>query len=126
MRRSKSRSLSPVGERAGVRRTVAAAVLLFFSACDQPWKPVTVIESLRVIGVRAEPPEVKPGQPAMLEALVLDPTRPGQNTTMVWLGCDPDPYGKNRGACSDLSSIGDQSALIDSMKLPDGVHLIGL
>jgi len=101
-------------------------VLLLASACGGSWKPVTVIEGLRVIGVRADPPEVRPGQPASLEALVLDPTRPGERTTMVWLGCEPDPFGAGRGACNDLASIGDQNALLDSMRLPDGVKLIGL
>lgn len=100
--------------------------LLVLTACGGAWKPVTIIEGLRVIGVRADPPEVRPGQPSALEALVLDPTRPGQNTTMVWLGCEPDPYGAGRGACNDLASIGDQNALIDSMRLPDGIKLIGL
>ncbi|MBL8955174.1 MAG: hypothetical protein JNK82_30635 [Myxococcaceae bacterium] len=108
-----------------VRRTVSM-LLLLGAACDTPWKPPTVIEGLRVIGVRAEPPEVKPGETSSLEALVLDPTRPGEATTMVWLACEPDPYGAGRGACNDLASIGDQNALIDSMNLPEGVKLIGL
>lgn len=107
-------------------RALAASLLLLGAACDQPWKPVHVIDSLRVIGVRAEPPEVRPGQTASLEALVLDPTRPGERTTMLWLGCEPDPYAQNRGACSDLTQVGDTQSIANAMQLPPGVKILGI
>ena len=44
-----------------------------------------LFDSLRVIGVRAEPPELRPGQAARLEELVINPVPP-QNTTTLWLG----------------------------------------
>lgn len=106
-----------------MKRALLPLVLL--AACDQGWKPASVIDSLRVIGVRAEPPEVRPGEPARLEALLLDPTRAGKST-ILWLGCEPDPYGLGRGACGDLDALQDPTSLIDSMKLPAGIRLIGI
>lgn len=101
-------------------------VLLLGGACEQPWKPVHVIDSLRVIGIRADPPEVRPGQATQLEALVLDPSRPGERTTMLWLGCEPDPYAQNRGACGNVDDIGNPSSLADPSMLPPGVNIIGV
>jgi hypothetical protein len=105
---------------------VIAALLGVCAACDQPWKPASVVDSLRVIGVRAEPPEVHPGEVATLSTLLLDPTRPGQKSTVLWLGCDPDPFGAGRGACGDLDALQDPTALVDVTQLPAGVHVIGI
>ena len=106
--------------------TASGLTMLLLAACEQTWKPVHVIDSLRVIGVRAEPPEVRPGQSTQLEALALDPTRPGEQTTMLWLGCEPDPYAQNRGACGNVDDIGSPATLSDPSMLPAGVKIIGL
>jgi hypothetical protein len=83
-----------------------------------------VVDSLRVIGVRAEPPEIRPGQAAVLQELIINPIPPG-GTTTLWLGCDPDPFGEGRGACTDVGALSDTSSLVDTTSLPPGVKLIG-
>lgn len=103
---------------------VASAVLL--SGCGEEWSPESIIEDLRVIGMRAEPAELKPGEAATLSALILDPSRPGAKNTVLWIGCDPDPFNLGRSACSDPAVLGDPSSLVSGGALPPGVHVIGL
>ncbi|MHB8877187.1 MAG: IPT/TIG domain-containing protein, partial [Myxococcaceae bacterium] len=92
--------------------------------------PETVVDGLRVLGVRATPAELHPGQVARLEALVVDPSRPGRRNTVVWLGCDPDPFDLGRSACSDPAVLSNPSALGGAAdggvaQLPTGMHAIG-
>jgi hypothetical protein len=96
---------------------------LAFAACTPNWSPASVVDSLRVIGVRAEPPEIRPGQTAQLQQLIINPG--GGPTTTLWLGCDPDPFGEGRGACSDVTALSDASQLVNTSALPEGVKLVG-
>lgn len=105
------------------RASVIAALLV--AACTPPWSPATVVEDLRVLAVKASPPEVKPGQPAQIEALLLDPSRPGEKSSTLWFGCAPDPFNLGRGPCSQTTALGDPSALFGSGSLPEGVSIIG-
>lgn len=110
-----------------MRRALTTGVLLL-CACGETWAPETLIEDLRVIGMRAEPAEIKPGESATLTALVLDPSRPGKRSTVLWLGCDPDPFNLGRSACSDPVALQDPAALLGNLDggLPPGVKFIGL
>jgi hypothetical protein len=101
----------------------AGLVLLLLWACTPNWNPASVIDSLRVIGVRAEPPEIRPGQSAVLQQLLIEPN--GKKTTTLWLGCDPDPFNEGRGACTDVNELTDPSTLVNTSALPGGVKLIG-
>ena len=87
------------------RALLLTAVVL--SACGTDFRPESLIENMRLIGVRVSPAELHPGETGRIDALVLDPSRPGQATTVVWLGCDPDPFNQNRGACSDPAVLQD-------------------
>lgn len=94
--------------------------------CGEAWQPESIIEDLRVIGMRAEPAELKPGESATLSALILDPSRPNAKNTVLWLGCDPDPFNLGRSACSDPAVLNDPSTLVSGGTLPPGVRFIGL
>jgi hypothetical protein len=107
-----------------VRRVGLFALLLV--GCGEEWSPESLVEDLRVIGMRAEPAEIKPGETAALSALMLDPSRPGKLNTVLWLGCDPDPFNLGRSACSDPTALQDPSAFAGGAQLPMGVHVIGL
>jgi len=103
-----------------------ALALLALTGCAEAWSPESIIEDLRVIGMQADPAELKPGESASLSALILDPSRPGQKNTVLWIGCDPDPFNLGRSACSDPAVLQNPASLVSGGKLPNGVHFIGL
>jgi hypothetical protein len=94
------------------------------TGCDEEFKPASVVEQLRVLGARAEPPEVRPGQVTELEVLAVDPTRAAK-PTVFWIACDPDPFGQGRTACSTTETFEDPSGLDLSGELPPGMRIIG-
>jgi hypothetical protein len=105
--------------------------LVFLCACEEEFKPSTEVAGLRVLGLRASPAELAPGQRATLSALVVDPTRPGQRNTLLWLGCEPDPLDQGRSLCSDTEALGDPTRFIPVSddgtppQLPPGVSVLG-
>lgn len=64
---------------------LALALFTSTSACleelPEPW----LIDDLRVLAVRAEPPEVEPGTSVLLDALIVDPK--GRPLTLTWYAC---------------------------------------
>lgn len=107
-------------------RLLPAVLLLLLTGCSEEWSPESIIEDLRVLGVKAEPAELKPGESASLSALIIDPSRPGAKNTVLWLGCDPDPFNLGRSACSDPAVLRNPAGLFSGGQLPPGVRLIGL
>lgn len=104
-----------------------ALLLLLLAGCtSQSFRPDSLVTELRVLGLRAEPAELRPGESASLSALVVDPSRPGKRNTVLWIGCDPDPFNSGRSACSDTSALQSLGNLSDLSKLPPGVRLLGL
>ncbi|MBI3182358.1 MAG: hypothetical protein HYZ28_09465 [Myxococcales bacterium] len=110
-------------------RAALGATALLLCACAEEFKPETVVENLRVLGVRASPAALGPGQSARLEALVVDPSRSGRST-VLWLACDPDPLNLGRSYCSDMATLSEPSALLKTdagvPELPKGMRFIGL
>lgn len=82
-----------------------AAFGLSLTACletlPEPW----LIDDLRVLAVRAEPPEVQPGQSVALDALVVDPlNRP---LSYAWYACIAPDLGTGFfSGASETSSSG--------------------
>ncbi|MFT3710693.1 MAG: hypothetical protein QM817_23975 [Archangium sp.] len=103
-----------------MRALLVLVVLL--CGCNASFKPETLVDGLRVLAITASPPEVDPGQPAGLDVLQLDPSRPGGKTTVVWVGCEPDPIDFNRSACNDTSALLQPTAFAT---FPPGVRLLG-
>jgi hypothetical protein len=60
-------------------------LLLFLVACFPSFDPASHVQGLRVLGVKAEPPEVAPGETATLTPLVFDSR--GGNVTIRWSLC---------------------------------------
>jgi hypothetical protein len=107
----------------GSDRTVRVlALLVLLSGCGAQFKPETLVDALRVLSIKAEPPEVAPGETASLEILHMDPSRPGGKTTVVWVGCEPDPIDFNRSACNDTSALLQPTAFAT---FPPGVRVLG-
>lgn len=108
---------------ASARALGLAALLAAASGCDAQFKPETLVDGLRVLSIVADPPELAPGGTADLDALILDPSRPGQETTVLWIGCSPDPIDFNRSPCNDLTILLQPTKL---QGFPEGVRLLGL
>jgi hypothetical protein len=105
--------------------------LALLCACEDDFKPESEVAGLRVLGLRATPADLAPGQTAALSALVVDPTRPGQRNTLLWLGCEPDPLNLGRTVCSDTDVLSDPRKVLPSPQsgeppsLPPGLSVIG-
>lgn len=104
---------------------LALLALLALTACETGFRPETLIEHLRLIGMQAEPTTLRPGESTALRALVLDPTRSAP-PTVLWVGCDPDPYNLNRSPCANPEALDDLGALTGGTgTLPPGVSIVG-
>lgn len=71
------------------------------------------IDKLRVLAVRADPPEVQPGQTATFSALVTDPNE--EVGAVVWLACPPDDNGGIGLGCSIDPSFDFNNATPDAL-----------
>jgi hypothetical protein len=98
------------------------ALIYLLCACGAQLSPETLVKNLRVLSVVAEPPEVKPAQSTALSILELDPSRPGGKTTVIWVGCEPDPIDFNRSACNDTRSLLQPTSF---STFPPGVKILG-
>ncbi|HEX9308795.1 MAG TPA: hypothetical protein VF894_14975 [Anaeromyxobacter sp.] len=93
---------------------LAAAAL---AACTPDFDPASRIEKLRVLAIKAEPPEIDPAgvQTAALTSLVLradfaqDPSR---TTTVVHLACLPVPGDPSPSPCVQLAGLRDPTAFL--------------
>lgn len=102
-------------------------VLLSFvlMGCEPGFRPETLIDNLRFIGVSTDPPNLRPGESARVSSLILDPSR-SMAPTVLWLGCEADPFNLNRSPCANPEVLGDSSSLTSGTgELPPGVSLIG-
>ncbi len=84
--------------------------------------PETLVKDLRVLAITAEPPEVGPGEPTRLSVLKTDPAVPGAVSTVLWVGCEPDPQDLGRSACNDASILLRPTQITD---YPPGLQLLG-
>lgn len=102
-----------------MRAVVLALPLL---ACGSQFHPETLVDSMRVLSIVADPPEIAPGGSTTLDVLELDPSRPGGVTSIFWLGCDPDPVDFNRSTCADVGALLKPSSFAE---LPPDLTLLG-
>lgn len=101
-------------------------LLIAVAGCDFGFKPETLVNDLRLIGISAEPADLRPGESARISALVLDPSRAPRPSTVLWLGCAADPFNQNRSPCADSAVLADPSNLTAGTgQLPPGVSIIG-
>jgi hypothetical protein len=109
-----------------MRRALFLAAALLLVGCDPGFRPETLIQDMRLIGVSANPPKLNPGESTRVSALVLDPTRTSPST-VLWLGCEADPFNLNRSPCANPDVLQDPSSLTAGTgMLPPGVTVIGL
>ena len=68
-----------------------AALALLAAGCDPGTSERWALEELRILGVRADPPEAAPGETVSFESLVVDPLGDGRPVARTWAVCTPDP-----------------------------------
>lgn len=81
-----------------------AALAGILAACGQDPGDPALVEKLRILGVRSEPPEAQPGASVALDALVVDPKGAGRAITWAWALCVPDPL-HGVSSCADPARI---------------------
>jgi hypothetical protein len=97
-------------------RRILLAAALALAACSPKFDPASKIEKLRVVAVRADPPEIDPAgvQTADLTSLVLraDYLTTTRATTVVHLACVPAPGSEDPTPCVMLSNLSDPAVKI--------------
>ena len=66
---------------------LAAFLALVGVGCGGQWADITLVERLRILGVRAEPPEIDIFGEVQLSALVGDPQGEGRELECTWAVC---------------------------------------
>ncbi len=98
--------------------SVFIAIVLF--GCSNTFKPSSSVDKLRILAVRADPPDLHPGDTTVFTSLVVDPTAPSRVNTIIYLGCDPDPTSLTQNPCSLYTSLSNPSTIIASASQLDG------
>ncbi len=109
------------GER-GIGILLAASLAL--AACSPDFDPASKVDRLRVLAIRADPPEIQPvpaagaaaaPDRAALTAFVLRPdfdSDPGRRTTVVYLACMPAPGDPTPTPCAAIAGLDDPTVLL--------------
>jgi hypothetical protein len=97
---------------------------LALAACTPDFDPASKVDRLRVLAIRADPPEIEPapavGAPAApdraaLTSFVLRPdfdSDPGRRTTIIYLACTPTPGDPTPTPCAAFAALSDPTALL--------------
>ncbi len=107
------------------RNLALAAAALATLACSPDFDPASKIEKLRVVGIRADPPEIEPVSAstvapdrAALTSLVLRPEdfdpAAARTTTVVHVACVPTPGDPTPSPCVMLETLRDPTVAIAS------------
>ena len=75
-----------------IRALVPITLLVLTPACESDLPVASFVDKLRVLAVRAEPPEVSVGNVSVLRALAVEPERVTPTLSYLWLACS-EPIG---------------------------------
>src|SRR5579871_1275168 len=79
-------------------------------ACSGDLPPEDIVDKLRLLAVRADPPEVMPSQPSHLDTLTVFPPDTNPTISYLWLACQDQPGTASPTACDVTSMIGANSS----------------
>jgi hypothetical protein len=68
-----------------VRTIVTAFAAVSIFGCSDPMESGSLVDELRILAVRADPPEIAPGAGTALTTLWADPKGGGRDVTFVWI-----------------------------------------
>ena len=95
---------------------------LALAACTPDFDPASKVDRLRVLAIRADPPEIEPAAAtaaapdrAALTSFVLRPdfaSDPGRQTTVVYLACTPTPGDPTPTPCAAFATLTDPTVLL--------------
>jgi hypothetical protein len=110
--------------RSTITAVLAALAALALVRCSDDFPPASQVSGLRVLGMRAEPAEPRPGDLVSLQALVVDPSRPDAGNAVLWFGCEPslDP---RFNACSNEDVLQALTTVEGDGGLPAGLRFLG-
>ncbi len=106
------------------RAILCALAALALAACTPDFAPASQVEKLRVLAIRADPPEIAPapavGTPvapdrAALTSFVLRadaPADPPRKTTVLYLACIPVPGDPTPSPCVLLAALRDPAGVL--------------
>lgn len=107
---------------------IAAAATLIAMGCQPPTPaditPASLLNSLRILAIKAEPPDVAPGQTTTLSALVINPDFNDTEIHYLWVMCDPDLTSPLGSKCASFDLARDPSTFFGNIFSPvAGVHI---
>lgn len=85
-------------------------------------KPASYIDKLRILAIKAEPPEAAPGENIILSTLVADPYGSVRRVGYLWVQCDPSTEGTFGNACAQQDTL----RTLNPNELPEGVRIFPL
>lgn len=94
-------------------RVFTLLVLIFLFGCGEGFMPVTYVDGLRVLAIRAEPPEIAWGEEDLprqsrISSLVADPLQlvdPDREVVLGYLSCTPDPASVAPSPCTAVTTL---------------------
>src|SRR5262249_14905430 len=107
------------GEISDMRRALLIAAACLGAACTQhPDTPVSFVEGLRVLAIRAEPPEVPAGATSQVTILAVDTD--GRPIDVAWRRCLVAPRAGEavNPACGRVETGADLQPLGSGMTIP--------
>ena len=111
------------------------------TGCALDFDEVHQVESLRVLAVQAEPPEIAPGEGTSVSVLWADPKGNGREVDFVWWVCAGFVFGADLESCEmivppqKISSAegGDRldipvtpEDILDTIDMPDGMGYLNI
>lgn len=101
-----------------MRRALSLVVLVTLAGCGPTFDPPSEVQKLRLLAVKAEPPEIGAGSDvadrAAIAALVADPAQlvdATREVTVLHLACTPDPRDPTGVDCTSIELLRDPEAL---------------
>jgi len=90
------------------RASVLVALIAF--GCEPGFSSSSIVSGLRVLALGFDKPEIRPGDTAMVQALIVDPAGGGRPLTTLWFACGPAPL--NGSSCDNGSNLLDLSGFL--------------